>query len=165
MLYCLMATSIPRPCAQTWHCAAPSYNIVSLLVTAHTVMLCPDPCTCLVKQAMCSLLTVGQWRMFPPADMQTFSAADSLHTGSAFVQACSSAALTPSLLHWHQYWCILYDLCVKLHSTANACFDFLQDDKLQQHCVQHWIFLAGNMVVDLEMLKDAYHRAWQSLPA
>ncbi|DBA68653.1 hypothetical protein WJX79_009266 [Trebouxia sp. C0005] len=40
-----------------------------------------------------------------------------------------------------------------------------KDDKLQQHCVQHWIFLAGNMVVDLEMLKDAYHRAWQSLPA
>ncbi|KAL0046483.1 hypothetical protein WJX82_001718 [Trebouxia sp. C0006] len=39
-----------------------------------------------------------------------------------------------------------------------------KDDKLQQHCVQHWIFLAGNMVVDLETLKEAYHRAWQSLP-
>jgi hypothetical protein len=48
--------------------------------------------------------------------------------------------------------------------NVNASFDCLQDDKLQQHCVQHWIFLAGNMVVDLEMLKEAYHRAWESLP-
>ncbi|KAL0037926.1 hypothetical protein WJX79_005674 [Trebouxia sp. C0005] len=40
-----------------------------------------------------------------------------------------------------------------------------KDDKLQQHCVKQWIFLAGNMMVDLRMLKETYHRAWQALPA
>lgn len=39
-----------------------------------------------------------------------------------------------------------------------------EDDSLHQHCVSKWIFLAGNMVVDLDMLKEYYHRAWRSLP-
>lgn len=38
------------------------------------------------------------------------------------------------------------------------------DDELTQHCVKYWIFLAGNMIIDLDQLKTYYHRAWQSLP-
>ena len=48
------------------------------------------------------------------------------------------------------------------HADCDHC---LQDDAMEQHCVKYWIFLAGNMVVDLDLLKEYYHRAWQSLPA
>ena len=38
-------------------------------------------------------------------------------------------------------------------------------ERLMLHCVHNWIFLVGNLIVDLDELTKHYTAAWQSLPA